>query len=160
MISKPKDQSLKFWQKYWELAVLKISVFLSWPFRLFFASFPSKLGKNYGIEWMGLSFYDYWGFKPKHYLVRVIVLKMLARTLFTIAILSTDKTKFLYYLQLIFLIDSTVFNVFFLSCYRGISSQQQIIVHKMLARTYTRNSLKNTKTAIKQKRQQTSKMRR
>ena len=52
------------------------------------------------------------------------------------------------------------FNVFFLSFYRGISSQQQIIVLKMLARSYTRNSLKNTKTAIKQKRQQTSKMRR
>ena len=67
------DQSLKFWWK-----ILRIGgfenlsfFFLSQPFWLFFqkkyflASSPSKSCKNYGVEWMGLNFYDNRGFQPK-----------------------------------------------------------------------------------------------
>ena len=39
----PRTNPWNFWKKkYWELAILKNSVFLSQPFRFFFASFPWK----------------------------------------------------------------------------------------------------------------------
>ena len=52
-----------FENKYWELAVLKISVFLSWPFwffffqkKIFLASFPWKQVKVYWLARMGQNF--------------------------------------------------------------------------------------------------------
>ena len=44
---------------------MKISGFFELVILIFFSSFPSKSGTNYGIEWMGPNFYDYHNFQPK-----------------------------------------------------------------------------------------------
>ena len=59
---KPKDQSLKFWQKNIENWRLWKSQFF-WVgyfeyFYNFFSSSPPKSGTNYGVESMGLNFHD------------------------------------------------------------------------------------------------------
>ena len=63
----PRTNPWNFHEKYWELAILKISFFLSWPFwifflnKFFFASSQWKSVTNYELKWMGLNFYDYDG---------------------------------------------------------------------------------------------------
>ena len=49
---------------FWELAILKNSVFLSRPFWIFFfASSPWKSVTNFVIKWMGLNFDVFFGFQ-------------------------------------------------------------------------------------------------
>ena len=61
----PMTNPWNFGEKYWESVLLKISVFFESAFFIFLDSFSSKSGKNYGVEWMGLKFYDNCGFQPK-----------------------------------------------------------------------------------------------
>jgi hypothetical protein len=52
----PRTNPWSFHKKYWELAILKNVFFLSRPFWFFFAFFPSKQVKNYGLARMGQNF--------------------------------------------------------------------------------------------------------
>ena len=56
----PRTNPWYFHKKYWELAILKNSVFL-----ICFASSLWKLITNYVLEWMGLNLYHYDGLQPK-----------------------------------------------------------------------------------------------
>ena len=68
----PRTNPWNFHKKYWELAILKNELFLSWRIwififekKIFFASYFWKLATNYVLEWMGLNFDYYDGLQPK-----------------------------------------------------------------------------------------------
>jgi hypothetical protein len=50
-----------------KLSFFELAIFLFFfnYFPILFALSPLKPGKNYGVEWMGLNFYEYCGFQPK-----------------------------------------------------------------------------------------------